>query len=50
MIAFQKISEHRIMEAQQRGVFDNLPGARPLHNATFSCQARKVKTLTGGIH
>ncbi|MFH1672531.1 MAG: DnaJ family domain-containing protein [Pseudomonadota bacterium] len=31
MIAFQKISEHRIMEAQQRGVFDNLPGAgKPL--------------------
>ncbi len=31
MIAFRKISEYRIVEAQQRGVFDNLPGAgKPL--------------------
>lgn len=31
MISFQKIAEERIVRAQRRGVFDNLPGAgRPL--------------------
>ncbi len=34
------------------GFFDvcKLKNSRPLKNATFFCQARKAKILTGGIH
>ncbi len=29
---------------------NNADNTRPLKNATFFCQARKAKILTGGIH